>query len=147
MRRLWKPKGEDGFTLIELLIVIIVLGILAAIVVFAVGGTTQNATVASCKADAKTVEVAVEAYHATTGAWPTGYGQIITATSTVNNVVQGGSTFPETTTIGPFLHQQPQSTHYVITFDSSGNVLIGPKGGTATATFDATGGTACDVAS
>ena len=52
---------EGGFTLIELLIVIVVLGILAAIVVFALGGVTGKSTAAACQSDAKTVGVGVSA--------------------------------------------------------------------------------------
>ncbi len=57
-------KGERGFTLIELLIVIVVLGILAAVVIFALGGVAGKTVVSSCNADAKTVQTAVAAYQA-----------------------------------------------------------------------------------
>jgi len=57
-------RGQSGFTLIELLIVIIILGVLASIVVFAVGGINDRGNLAACKADVKTVEVASEAYYA-----------------------------------------------------------------------------------
>ena len=40
---------ESGFTLIELVIVIVILGVLAGIVIFAVGGITDNGNVAACK--------------------------------------------------------------------------------------------------
>lgn len=62
IRRL--QASEGGFTLIELLIVIVILGILAAIVVFAVGGITDRGTLSACKADKETVIVASEAYFA-----------------------------------------------------------------------------------
>jgi general secretion pathway protein G len=65
-----RSARQEGFTLIELLIVIVVLGILAAIVVFAVGTATSDSKVSACKADKKTLSVAVEAYKATTGAYP-----------------------------------------------------------------------------
>jgi prepilin-type N-terminal cleavage/methylation domain-containing protein len=60
---------QDGFTLIELLIVIVILGILAAIVVFAVGGISNRGQDAACQADKKTLEVAEEANFAQKGAY------------------------------------------------------------------------------
>ena len=63
---------EGGFTLIELLIVIVILGILAAIVVFAVQNLTGSSAKASCGSDMKTVETAVEAYKAQLADYPGG---------------------------------------------------------------------------
>jgi prepilin-type N-terminal cleavage/methylation domain-containing protein len=55
-------ENESGFTLIELLIVIVVLGILASIVVLGLGTFRSDATSAACKADAKQVQTASDAY-------------------------------------------------------------------------------------
>jgi prepilin-type N-terminal cleavage/methylation domain-containing protein len=60
-------EKDQGFTLVELLIVIVILGILATIVVFAVRGITDQGQASSCKATAKTYEVAIEAYYARYG--------------------------------------------------------------------------------
>ena len=62
---------QDGFTLVELLIVIVILGVLAGIVVFAVGNSKQDADTAACQATNKTVSVAAEAYKAKAGVYPT----------------------------------------------------------------------------
>jgi general secretion pathway protein G len=56
--------SDEGFTLIELLVVIIVLGVLAAIVVFAVGGINNNSKASACKEDRRTVQTAMEASYA-----------------------------------------------------------------------------------
>ena len=61
---------QKGFTLVELLVVIVILGILAAVVVFAVGGSTDDAKESACTAERSTVEAAVEAYRAKTGDFP-----------------------------------------------------------------------------
>lgn len=60
IERLQAKRNEEGFTLIELLIVIIVLGILAAIVVFAVAGTKKDAVASTCKTDQKSIELSAE---------------------------------------------------------------------------------------
>ncbi|MER7002912.1 prepilin-type N-terminal cleavage/methylation domain-containing protein [Dactylosporangium sp. NPDC000555] len=75
-------ENESGFTLVELLIVIVILGILAGIVVFAVGAFNDRGEKAACKADKKTVEVAVEAYRAQTGTYPAAGGwEVLTSPS------------------------------------------------------------------
>ncbi|WBQ07089.1 type II secretion system protein [Kribbella sp. CA-293567] len=63
-------RNESGFTLIELLIVVVILGVLSGIVVFAVSGIQDRGNAAACKTDKKTVLVAVEAYYAKNGAYP-----------------------------------------------------------------------------
>ena len=60
-------KKDKGFTLVELLIVIVILGILATVTVFAVRGITDQGKASTCKADKKTLETAVEAWYAQNG--------------------------------------------------------------------------------
>ena len=62
----WNEKNlsAKGFTLIELLVVIVILGILAAVVVFAVGGVQSKSQVAACHTEARTVRTAQESYAA-----------------------------------------------------------------------------------
>lgn len=72
--RLQAARREDrGFTLIELLIVIVILGVLAAVVVFSVRGITDTGEQAACETEVKTVEVAVEAFYAQSTTTPKSY--------------------------------------------------------------------------
>jgi prepilin-type N-terminal cleavage/methylation domain-containing protein len=62
-----RMRNEGAFTLIELLIVIVVLGILATIVLFATGGSNKDALQAACKTDLHIVQTAGVRYELDTG--------------------------------------------------------------------------------
>jgi prepilin-type N-terminal cleavage/methylation domain-containing protein len=66
-----RSVAEKGFTLVELLIVVVILGILAGIVVFAVGNLTDSADNKACITEGETFRTAVAAYRAgPDGVWP-----------------------------------------------------------------------------
>jgi len=65
-------KQDKGFTLVELLIVIVILGILATVTVFAVRGITDQGQSSACATDRRTLQVAVEAFLAQNGSNGTG---------------------------------------------------------------------------
>jgi prepilin-type N-terminal cleavage/methylation domain-containing protein len=70
-----EPQNQNGFSLVELLIVIVILGLLATAVVFAVGGITADAQDSGCDADAHILITATEAFFAqkqTDEIWATG---------------------------------------------------------------------------
>lgn len=98
-------RDQSGFTLIELLIVIIILGVLAGIVVFAVRGITDNGETAACKTEFRTVETAVEAYYAKNTALPPG----------ADNAARLGALVPS------FLHDD--DTEYVTGVAADGTVV------------------------
>ena len=64
-----RANEETGFTLIELLVVIVILGILAAVVVFSVRGIQDRGTKSACGATASAMTTAEEAYYAKNGAY------------------------------------------------------------------------------
>ncbi len=87
--------GEKGFTLIELLVVIVILGILAAVVVFAVGGTGDKGQNAAVKSDAETLRTAQEASCAQLGKYAASDQELVTnrflsEESTYHEVASGG---------------------------------------------------------
>jgi prepilin-type N-terminal cleavage/methylation domain-containing protein len=64
-------RSDDGFTLVELLIVIVILGVLATVTVFAVRGITDQGETSATDADERTLESAQEAHMAQEGVYGT----------------------------------------------------------------------------
>jgi len=80
---------EGGFTLIELLIVIVVLGILAAVTVFGLSNVTGQSLTSACHADAKSVAVATEAYRAQNpNTFPASVQVLVTPDATGNHFLR-----------------------------------------------------------
>lgn len=160
LRERREQRGDEGgFTLIELLIVIVILGILAAIVVFAVQNLTGSSAKASCNSDYKSVETAAEAFKAQTGAYPggtyfsgasvsavadpSGYTSpgysagppIVVGTNGVDYLLQKTDTVgTPATTIGPWLKDAPVNNgHYeiVLSNDGVGTITVYKSDGSA----------------
>jgi general secretion pathway protein G len=72
-------RSDSGFTLTELLIVIIILGVLTGIVVFAVGQFSNRGEIAACRAAMKTTEVGIETYRANVGTLPPNMAALVPA--------------------------------------------------------------------
>ena len=96
-----KMAGQGGFTLIELLVVIAILGVLAGVVVFAVGGINNNSKESACKAERSTIETAFEAFNAQENEYPTSY----------TDTTAGGKAF-----VPGFLRTAPDTAKWTTSF-------------------------------
>src|SRR5277367_1786839 len=121
-----RDRGEiDGFTLIELLIVIVVLGILAAVVIFALGGITAKSAIAACQADGATVSTAISALNAQYPGALTGAGV---------GAVAEEAFLQSTSSGGPYISSWPSNAgHYAFALYSGvlGIEIPGPAAGTS----------------
>jgi prepilin-type N-terminal cleavage/methylation domain-containing protein len=112
---------ERGFTLVEMLIVIVILGILAGIVVFAVGNLTSNAQSTGCKAEKTSVQDALESYKAQAGVYPTAAAAGGGSHKAMDLLTGNAATAPP---FGTLLKSVP--VHYTV--DDSGNLTPNAAG-------------------
>jgi prepilin-type N-terminal cleavage/methylation domain-containing protein len=148
-------RGEAGFTLVEVLLVVVILGILAAVAVVALGNLNGNSSQSNCETAFRTVQGAAEAYKAQMGGFPNataangGNGALPptdndpASTNTAGTTSGAGSelfvkgdTSPNTVasaaTSGPWLKVLPVSPgHYSISVsnDGTGTVSVYNKSG------------------
>jgi general secretion pathway protein G len=69
-RRRPSRRREQGFTLIELLLVVVIIGILAAIVVPKLTGRSEDARISAAKGDLAAFRTALNAYEVDNGKFP-----------------------------------------------------------------------------
>lgn len=127
-KRLKAKKNDEGLTLIELLIVIVILGILSATIVFAVGGMTSKSASAACQTDFATVTTAVDAFQAQNPG-------VALTTAALTGTALGG----------PYISAMPSNgSHYTFGI-TSGALTLAINGATAGTTIPAgeSAATAC----
>ncbi|MNY36965.1 Type II secretion system protein G precursor [compost metagenome] len=69
-RNIKLEKTTKGFTIVELLIVIVIIGILAAITIVAYNGIQNRGKAAAYQSDANSIDKKIEAYNAVNSAYP-----------------------------------------------------------------------------
>ena len=63
-------KKDEGFTLVEMMAVLMIIGLLMSVVIFAIAGNTDEARMNKAKADIRNYETALEMFYIDLGDYP-----------------------------------------------------------------------------
>ncbi len=101
-----RVRRQSAFTLIELMLVLVILGILAAIVVPQFGGVTANANVKAAKTQISTFATSIEMFEVDNGRYP----------KTLNDLVIQPRDTPSWRQYMPQIPLDPWQHPYIYTF-------------------------------
>lgn len=137
-----KSKRSGGFTLVELIIVIIILGILAALAIPQFTSSTDDAKLATLKADLATLRNAINLYyHQHSSTYPTGTAAVVATQLTQWTKADGtvSATKDAAFPFGPYLTAIP-AMPYAGSGVTADGLTVGTDTGTLTADASPTTG-------
>lgn len=112
-----KNQNQKGFTLVELLVVIAIIGLLASVVLVALGQSRQKAETAKAKTEFRSISHALELYRQAHGSLPPG-GAGMTIQDLVKNYLS--EYLAETPKIPARLISSPNVYYYTNPIDADG---------------------------
>jgi len=83
---------KSGFSLLELMAVVAILGVVAAVIIPRVTGSSDSANIAACYVFKGDIEIQAELWNHNTGSWPA--GNLATIGADLNYFPQGLPTCP-----------------------------------------------------